>query len=69
MLMMVFLKAYNTLSSSADINLVFNGNNLIELTNTFTKNKNLTTDLSNWTATDIKAKRQSALSKWYQLNK
>ena len=57
-----FSKAYNTLSSSADINLIFNGNNLIELTNTFTKNKNLTTDLSNWTATDIKLKDKVLLA-------
>jgi len=57
-----FSKAYNTLSSSAEINLVFNVNNLIELTNTFTKNKNLTTDLSNWNATDIKLKDKVLLA-------
>ena len=51
-----FSTAYKTISKSAEINLLFNYNLLIEYTNLFISTAFTTTDLSGWTATDLKLK-------------
>jgi len=48
-----FSATYKTISKSADINLFFNYNSLIEYTNLFTNTAFTNTDFSGWTATDL----------------
>ena len=51
-----FNTAYKTISKSADINLYFNYNSLIEYSNIFTSKAFSTTDFSGWVATDLSLK-------------
>jgi len=51
-----FNTAYKTISKSADINLYYNYNSLIEYSNIFTSKALSTTDFSGWVATDLSLK-------------
>ena len=51
-----FNTAYKTISKSADINLYYNYNSLIEYSNIFTSKAFSTTDFSGWVATDLSLK-------------
>ena len=51
-----FSTAYNTISKSAEINLFYNYNSLIEYSNVFTSKALATTDFSGWVATDLSLK-------------
>ena len=53
-----FNSAYKTISKSADINLFFNYNSLIEFTNTFTNKAIINSYFSGWTATDLSVKNK-----------
>ena len=53
-----FKSAYKTISKSADINLFFNYNSLIEYTNIFTIKPIINLDFSGWTATDLSVKNK-----------
>ena len=48
-----FSTAYNTISKSAEINLFYNYNSLIEYSNVFTRKALTTTNFSGWAATDL----------------
>ncbi|MBT5615640.1 MAG: hypothetical protein HOJ77_05215, partial [Flavobacteriales bacterium] len=50
--------AYKTISKSAEINLFFNYNSLIEYTNIFTKKPIINSNFSGWTATDLSVKNK-----------
>ena len=51
-----FSTVYNTISKSADINLFYNYNSLIEYSNVFTSKALATTNFSGWVATDLSLK-------------
>jgi hypothetical protein len=53
-----FNSVYKTISKSAEINLFFNYNSLIEYTNIFTNKPVITSDFSGWTATDLSVKNK-----------
>ena len=53
-----FNSVYKTISKSAEINLFFNYNSLIEYTNIFTNKTIITSDFSGWTATDLSVKNK-----------
>ena len=53
-----FNTAHKTIKKSAEINLFFNYNSLIEYTNIFTKESILNSDFSGWTATDLIVKKK-----------
>jgi len=53
-----FSAAYKTIGKSADINLLFNYNSLIEYTNLFTNKPLTATNFSGWAATDISVENQ-----------
>ena len=53
-----FKSAYKTINKSADINLFFNYNSLIEYINIFTIKPIITSDFSGWTATDLSVKNK-----------
>lgn len=56
-----FAKAHKTISSSANINLFYNYNSLIEYSNIFNAKALNITDFSGWTATDISLRDQLIL--------
>jgi hypothetical protein len=53
-----FNSVYKTISKSAEVNLFFNYNSLIEYTNIFTDKPVITSDFSGWTATDLSVKNK-----------
>ena len=53
-----FKSIYKTINKSAEINLFFNYNSLIEYTNIFTNKPITTSDFSGWTATDLSVKNK-----------
>ena len=53
-----FNSVYKTISKSAEINLFFNYNSLIEYTNIFTNKPVIISDFSGWTATDLSVKNK-----------
>jgi len=53
-----FNSAHKTISKSAEINLFFNYNSLIEFTNIFTNKPIIYSDFSGWTATDLSVKNK-----------
>ena len=53
-----FKSAYKTINKSADINLFFNYNSLIEYINIFTIKPIITSNFSGWTATDLSVKNK-----------
>ena len=53
-----FNSVYKTISKSAEINLFFNYNSLIEYTNIFTNKPVIISDFSRWTATDLSVKNK-----------
>lgn len=53
-----FNSVYKTISQSAEINLFFNYNSLIEYTNIFINKSIITSNFSGWTATDLSVKNK-----------
>ena len=57
-----FSTCYNTISNSADINLMINYNSLIAFSNNLTNIKSKITNFSDWAATDVRLKDNAILA-------
>tara|TARA_B100001758_G_scaffold247942_1_gene268818 strand:- start:24581 stop:27169 length:2589 start_codon:yes stop_codon:yes gene_type:complete len=57
-----FYSAYKTISTTKDINLMINYNNLFELINTITNKDSFISNFSEWAATDIRLKDNSLIA-------